>query len=362
LLDPWKLLVHREEVGQPQVDAYQEKPRCPLLKPDLLNLAHPVFRGVSVGIAANRPKVLIGPESDLEALASLPAKCIWGGHEMTVQWTPKSGYVFGTPGDSRRRTLILAGHGVFMNGMLVQLDNDNFLFAANAIRWLRDGPEGKRKYALMIHDGRVIDSFDLPLTAPAKLPMPPVHVLNRMLRELENERVFHRLIEETVGWPMVLRFVLVVITMALLAYGFYRLLGARHYQEAVPLVVGMTPGPVAGRTVVQQRQLELMAQDNLWEPAQALARQWFLDHARVNPPLWDEADHARPPAPAYRASWLQRRRLDRHLAALWSYALRDPSQQVNLREFRRLSAALEELNGAIVRGEIAFRDGGRRAG
>lgn len=359
---PWNMQISGLEVRQSEETAYQGKSRCPFLLVDQLDVSHPVLRGVVQGIATNRPSVLHSLRHDLRRLAEFPPDCrSIDGRRLNLR-DSSAGYIFCSKDDVQHKLLFLAGHGVFMNGMLAQFDNDNFVFAANTIRWLREGPQGKRQYALMIHDGRVIDSFDLPLTAPAKLPMPPIHVINRMLRELENERVFHRFLEETVGWETILRLVLIAVSVALLAYGFYRLLSTRLYQEAVPLVVGLTPPLASARPVLQQRQLELLAQDNLWEPAQALARQWFLDHAGVNPPLWDEADHAAPPTAAYRTGWLERRKLDRQVAALWAYALRDPSRRVSVAEFERLSSMLNELTHALARGALTFRDGGRRTG
>ena len=44
-------------------------------------------------------------------------------------------------------------HGIFMNGML-GLDTDNFTFARNCVEWLSE--KGKRKYALLIEEGRVM--------------------------------------------------------------------------------------------------------------------------------------------------------------------------------------------------------------
>ena len=41
--------------------------------------------------------------------------------------------------------LVVAGHGMFMNGMMVQSDNDNFDFANNAVRWLRESSTGIRR-------------------------------------------------------------------------------------------------------------------------------------------------------------------------------------------------------------------------
>lgn len=350
-LEYWNLMIPDAQVWQPEADAYQGKTRCPLLKPDQLRHEHPVFRGIFKGIATNRPAFLRGQKPKLQLLVDFPWNCRstlgrdFGG--------PNDGYVFGSDGASQQRTLILAGHGVFMNGMLAQDDNDNGLFTINTIRWLR-GPDNKRKYALMIHDGKVIDSFDLPLTQLPNIPLPPVQVINQMLRELENEGVFNRFLEEVVGWPVVLRFAILVGTIAIFIYGFYRLFPMRYRHESVPLIVGHPPGPTTNRSLTTLRQWELLTQDNLWEPAQALARQWFIDHAQVHAPLWDRADPS-PPLVEVRGGWMVRRRLTQQVHALWEFAIRDPGRSVSQREFGRLTDMLAALDEAARDGRIVAR-------
>jgi hypothetical protein len=352
-LGPWNLVIPGTEVNQRPESAFRRLPRCPLLK-EGLDAKHPIFRGLNRGLATNAPSYLVSPESSLHLLASFSSDCF--AFDNADLRRPHTGYIFGTPAASKSRTLVVAGHGVFMNGMLAQFESDNFLFAVNAVRWLRDSPQGKRKYALMIHDRRVIDSFDLPLTAPPQLPLPPVQVINRMLRELEDEGIFHRFLEEAIGWPTVLRLALLIGTSGLLLYGFYRLFLTRHLHEHVPLIVGFTPAP-PDRPVTQQRQLELLAQDNLWEPAQALARQWFLDHAGIDAPLWDEAAMTPVPAARYRAGWWTRQKLAQQIRELWSFAVRDPAQRVTLREFGRLTEVLQALTGAFQAGRLTFARG-----
>jgi hypothetical protein len=347
-LEPWKLQISGGWVVQALKVAYQRKPRCALLK-DMLDPAHPIFRGVKSGLATNRPSYLQSSGSDLLLLAGFEPTCK-AGDGANLQ-REDIGYIFGTRGDSRQRVLILAGHGVFINGMLAQVDNDNALFALNALRWLQDG---RRKYALVIHDGEVVPRYDLPLTAPMKVPIPPLAVLNQLVREFQHERILQRVLREEVGAANVLRFALLVATAALAVYGAKRLLGGRHKQETVPLVVGALTAPPAPRSLLQQRQHELLLADNLWEPAQALARQWFLEHAGAEPPWWDQAAGVPRPAFHVRAGWLARQALGRRVEQLWGYATRDPSLRVSLGEFRRLLDLERSLTEAVGEGRLAF--------
>jgi hypothetical protein len=350
-LAPWNLIIGGAQVRQPEADAYQGKPRCPMLKPDP---GHPVFRNLRQGLATNGPSYLNSWQSDLHLLAEFPGNCTTNPKQ--ADWKRHDpGYIYGTRGDDQQRTLILAGHGVFMNGMLVQADNDNFRFAVNAVRWLREGPAGaKRKYALMIHEGKALASFDLPLTGMPDIP------INKVLHEIEAQGLLNKFLEEQVGWHNVLRFLILAATTCLLVYGMYRLFLTRHTQENVPLIVGILPPPAPGRPLLQQRQLELLSQDNLWEPAQTLARQWFLDHADVEAPLWDEADQA-PPDCQFRGGWLARMSLARQVRRLWDFAVRDPARRVTLREFRRLTDLLQTLTAAVQDGRLTFaaQNGGR---
>ena len=59
------------------------------------------------------------------------------------------------------RVLVLSDQSVFINGMMLQPDNDNFDFAYNCVNWLT-GP-GQRKQVLLLDQGIAITSFDVPV-------------------------------------------------------------------------------------------------------------------------------------------------------------------------------------------------------
>jgi hypothetical protein len=347
-LEKWKLRIASAVVEQKAELAYQTLPRCPLIK-EGVDAGHPAFRGIRKGIATNRPSYLDSRESDLFLLAAFdPGSRADDGADLLRETI---GYAFGTRGDSPERVLILAGEGVFINGMMAQFDNDNLLFSLNALRWLK--ADGRRR-ALVLYNGEAVTRFDLPLTPPFNIPIPPVHVLNQMLRELENEGILRRLLHEEVGPENLLRIALGIVSVGLVLYGAKRLFATRHQQEAVPLIVGRSAGPAPVRPLAQQRQQELLLRDNLWEPAQALARQWFVEHARIEPPLWDEADGAASPRCLARGGWLARRKLTRQVRQLWSYATRDPARPVTLAEFRRVGLLHDALTQAAREGRLTF--------
>jgi len=364
-LEPWHLLIRGSEVHVAEEHAYHERPRWPLLRPGEISHNHPIFRGITTGVATNGPSFLLSDQSDLHLLARFPSSARTQGGGRLQADHEDAGYIYGSSAESEQRLLFIAGHGVFINGMIAQNDNDNGLFAVNTIRWLRDGPNGKRKYALVIHDGKVIESFGLPLTGLPPVPIPPVRVINRMLHELEKEKIVNRFLAEFVGWPWVVRFGLIVATLGLFVYGIWRLFPARHSLESTPLLIGVSgAGGLTRphRSVLQQRQLELLAQDNLWEPAQALARQWFLDHAKTDPPLWDQADAVRPPAGQFRSGWWIRHKLAQQISLVWQFAVSDPARAVRRREFRKLAEAVQALNQAVQTGQLAFAAGESKDG
>ena len=75
---------------------------------------------------------------------------------------------------------------MFFNGMMAPDNNDNFEFAVHAARWLLEGTDGKtHSKALFIVDGRIVTTFAPP---PQPIPMPPLSILNRLLRGWEEER------------------------------------------------------------------------------------------------------------------------------------------------------------------------------
>ena len=49
----------------------------------------------------------------------------------------------------------------------------------------------KRKYALFIHDNKVVSNFNVPI---GELPFPTARMLNYLLRRLEDENFFNKLL------------------------------------------------------------------------------------------------------------------------------------------------------------------------
>ena len=110
--------------------------------------------------------------------------------------------------------------------------------------------------------------------------------------------------------------------------------------------------PAAAPLPLVQRQMREMAQrDQLGEPAQALARDWFRTYAKIEFPA------GMPPAELsfdVRASSMQRRKLVRHVKSLWKLAIEPPPANWNAKKFRGLAIFLEELSLSSAGGEVVF--------
>lgn len=241
--------------------------------------AHPLFQLLSNGIATNCPcKALLHPGSPCQELLNFQP-----GRISTRRYMVGSGK--DAPPDGR--VLVIAGHGMFMNGMMLQQDNDNFAFSVNAVSWLRERGDGKKRAkALFVVDGRIISNFDMNLTPPPpQLPMPTVAMLNRLVRGLEDEDFLHRVFVSLLGdrFKYVVPLLLTVGTALLLLYGGKKFLEGRHVRDtAVPSLVGaaeLAPGGDHGR----QR---LLPQKHVWGAAQRLVRQWFQSELGVAPERW----------------------------------------------------------------------------
>jgi hypothetical protein len=334
--------------------AYQRKwDECPLAQP--ANRLHPLFKNLSKGLATNRPSFLVGHAPELRCLAGFGKDCLLI-HADPVQLTgvpDGAGYMFGSPADAgpAGRVLILAGPGVFLNGMLFQTDNDNFAFTWNTVQWLSAGPRGRREYALFIDDGKVVDRFALPLSKFGPVPMPRIEIINQLLRGLEDENFFNKTLMQRIDKDEILRKLAWLASALVLFLGARRMMHSRfRLDTAVPLVVGKLDAAPPAMPVQWQRSEELRRLKNFWEPAQVLARQFFLDHAGMTVPLWDDAAAA--PAVEAEGGFWRRRTLARQVDKLWHLALSSPAQPVDQKEFDNLLRTLAELSEAVTAGRL----------
>ncbi len=357
---PWNLSVMGLKFQQPE-GGYLDNPDCPYFVASTLP-PHPLFRGMFKGLATNAPsyfetnrpnwpvslRLPLGPPP--KDVADAFARIFQGGARGPF-------YLFASGADAGPggRCVFLAGHGVFVNGMLLQSEADNFMFANNVLRWLRESnePSASRKICLVI-DGEVVPTFDVSLKAEVNVPVPTPEVINRLLVGLEREDFFHRLLFENVSDTILWRLCAGLGTLALIGYGLKRLAASRFHQDTqVAQTVGPTFGmPILGNEI-DQHLLALRIAPNLTLPARELARRWFQHHHAISAEWWRTQDGASP-ASIQLHGWWPNPKLRRHAQWLWAIAQGMPT--VTRREFLALRKILAELSHAVAKRQIVFEN------
>jgi hypothetical protein len=339
---------------------YGGEQKCPLVTH--LAADHPLFKGVNK-LATNEPSFLQwGEETRLHPLAAFPL----GSRILDGRWLAREHRVFavGNEGPSGQ-VLVLAGHGVFMNGTMgatgqPPYDAQNFRFAFNCIRWFTRSP--KRDRVLLIHDGQVISTFQVPLL---EIPFADFTLqdVNDALRSLQDEpgnffsRVLLSLVDPhgdednyATARHWLNRWALLLLGLGVLVFGLYRLWRARYRRElTVPLVANHLAHTVPTDPVVAQRQRDMLREGNFWEAARELARQCFAGYAA-------RAAHFPPPPPqvAARASRGRGRVLARQVQRLWHLGFISPPRPVSRAEFARLADDVDEIKAALASGRLAL--------
>jgi hypothetical protein len=317
---------------------YRGHASCPFIGMDRLARTHPLFAGMRQGLATNGPRSLrVSADSTLQVLARLPTS----GAAGVVARGAEPVYAVASPEAAPRqgRVLVIAGHGIFMNCMLVQRDCDNLLFASNCIRWLRESPTGTpRPLALFIVDGKVIDRFDVSLAPPLPpIPLPGAALLDQLLADLEDEDFFRRWLASVPGLiGRAIHGLVITATILLLLYGCKKLLTGRYHLETTePLSVGLS---VRGWA---QRHEEMLARNSFAEPARSLAQAWFRERGIPDVMV---------------GSFWQRRRLRRQVREAWKLAQPDSTARVSRRRFLALAQSLATLTAAFEAGQLRFRE------
>jgi hypothetical protein len=363
--------------GQPrrtERSCYHGLPYCPYVVPDLVisRIASQLFPDPHGGdrlVATNVPGALARPRNlrplpgsgSVEVLAHLPpgfgflSAFAWPGTRETTLFA-----VGGDVGDGR--VLVLADHSVFINEMMLPDDNGNVEFTTNAVNWLRG--EGRRNKVLFVEDGRIRDSFEVPLKYET-LPLDKAAAAALAWTDQQLERLNRRLGEPggqagTDGFlqqwlanrkvPMdYFGDVLVIsLTVTLLLYGCYRIGVKGRYRPdlTVPLLARAVQQQAPQRPLMGQRQEALVQSGNLWETAREMARQCF---APMAPPA------ATPPRVEAAGGWWQRRRTRARVRRLWRLAHSDRPVRVPPRRLKTLLAEIERLKGELRDGTVRLQ-------
>jgi hypothetical protein len=300
---------------------------CPVLR-DFTAPEHPIFHRVT-RVVTNRPSYLVPePGCDLRLLAWFPPGCLAEGQ---VNQLP---FIYGTEPQGKDRVLVLADHDVFVDGMILRNDLENFEFASDCVAWLAD--KGRRKYALLIDDGEVVSDFKVPL-AELPMPLPPSKIISKMLRGLEEVNFFNAVLLEGVPRTVILRYLLLAASGWLLVYGLFRLVRAHHRTGTAARVAARVEKVVAPGLPLLTRRAEAVAgAGNCYEAARDLARLAF------------EGETGEPPA-APPAVLRGGRRLHREVERLWRLAYGATPTPVSPQEFASLAAMVARVRAALGR-------------
>jgi hypothetical protein len=254
----------------------------------------------------------------------------------------------------RGRALYIAGHGMFINAMMAQTDNDNFEFANNAVHWLREGPKDGPQHSRVLFcvDGEIITDFDMKFTPPTpRIPMPEAEAFNRLARGLQNEKFLQRKFAELLGPRMarLIAIVLALVTFGLLIFGLRKLMAGRHHLETkAPTLLGPAP---PGRTPSEERSQALLRQGDFRSAVRRLALDWLQQEFDVTPDRWltsiDAGFQATGPV------W-SRWRLEQQANAVLDLARSADGSRQSRHQFFVLVETLRALSAAVKDGRLAL--------
>jgi hypothetical protein len=346
----WWMEIHKGVLVN-DTDNFMGQPRSPLIRPGTDEIGdpnHPIFAGVKHPLVTNCPTSLRF-NAPFETLARLPRGTVPEKVDIFKKFRSPfmPTYMAGSPAQAHERVLVMAGHGPFVNCVMIQNDIGNRQLAYNTIRWLRGAP-GERTHVLFYHEGQLHTDFKLPLLGSPDLPLPTVDAINLFLDQVQRSGFPQQLLER-LGGDNLWRGVLIVTTAVAFLYGFKKFLQSRQVLERGPLFVGVQQ--TVGWPLVGQQQRELTKRQQLGEPAQALARWWFRDVADI--------DLASPTAPRkvvyeLRSGYLGRRRMSRKIESVWQVAAGRSPVDWTSAKLLDLAGLLDELTEAVGERELVF--------
>ncbi len=228
------------QIPKDSPSAYRGLEECPIIHASpLKNLW--IFQELDK-VATNRPSYLTIQGNQLRPLVYFPRGSRVDGKTVPNQLPALPFAAGGQKG--KGRVLVLSDHSVFINDMMLQFDNDNFDFANNCIDWLMDrgpGTQNQRSHVLFFDEGQIVTDFRVPLKRILEVRAPPVEVVNKLVAALEDENLGNRAIlgrnpPERLG--RIVQGLVLLSSLGLVIYGFFRLVRARHGVEAnVPFQV-----------------------------------------------------------------------------------------------------------------------------
>lgn len=346
LIDEFGLILVGNAVKESPKNSFRGHPDCPMIKDKIIDPRHPIFKGIIKGIATNEP-TSIEPHwpqgTSLYKLADFSLPELMGQFRI-------DGFLWGSSRvtGSKNRVLIMGGHGVFINGMMVQRNyNDNFLFAHNCVDWLTEGR--KKKNVLFIEEGRVHTKIDVPLAQKLPFPIPTEAKINQLLKIAQDEDFFHKMLFRIVSKNQILRGLFLILTVLFAFLLLIRLFRSQNRREPrLPLVARTLEKTTSPRPVVAQRHDALIGHGNLREVASSVARLWLEEQGagekRDKPPLVEVVGTNGP-----QHKW------QKQLNYLWELAWGKKKAPVARKQLRSLMEMIDQLNQAVQKGNLRLK-------
>jgi hypothetical protein len=361
------------QISEQRVKCHRNLDACYLGEPDLpivvstfedlpREAANP-FRGLHVVTnipAALRTAKELPPET--KTLAYFPRYSEYDAHVPEKNKFNLNILTFAVGGEvGTGRFLILADHSVFINEMMWAKNTQNFEFTQRCLAWLAaDG----RKRVMLVIDGEIKETFDVPLR---KLPpIPPIKILEQMFlhrdelieetqerlaRAEDNGRLDAGILQalagkDDEGMPRLKRYAWWGVGGCLAGLLFYRLRNhGRHLPESgLPRLGAAVAGQRPAGPLFEQRQREQLAAGNLWESARGLARQRLAPLAgKGGPPDGSQVAGG---------GWSRRRVARQRLRRLWEIAYGDVPVAIPPERWEFFLSELEAFERDVADGTV----------
>jgi len=246
----------------------------------------------------------------------------------------------------RGRYCVIADHSIFINAMMLQSDNDNVAFAVNVINWLTEN--GQRHQVMFIDDRQVRTEFDFNLDfLDPPLPHPDVlaPAVDKLIRGLEEDNFFNRLISRLIPQKRLLRYLLLGLSIGSAALILYRITSNKHRRESAAARLPDRIEAMADATSLDDRAGFTTDPQVLATVGHELIQRTFHD-------LLGSPVSAQPSVVA--GNWWARRRWTTRVRRLWRLQSPETLRTISAPELKSLARQLDDLRRAVDRGTIAL--------
>jgi hypothetical protein len=282
-------------------------------------------------------------------------------NNFAVNLRPRDGHPAG-------RLLVVADRGVFSNGMMgfvkddtergYHFDNGNWEFTGRTIDWLRGGFQTPRTQCLFVEDGQIIDRFavTVPNVNPPVPNVPPdvlangvLNAMNPMIDAAQQKDFFNRVLEGWLGFPRLVRWFLLTVTIVFLAAGLRWLVrGRRRAEPAAVMTPQLQANLVPRGGVMRQRTAAQLEVGNLYDAARRRVRERFdvlggrPGHSGQMPPVLTANDLRDGPVLHHSVRWL------------WALGYGDTPVAIPPADWDRTNVLLERVTARAARGDWSF--------